>query len=120
VPEFSIFTGITLSIFYNNLLVINIQKHAKGFIIPKPWFSIRLQKIKKTKCSKRTVPCSKVNKTNNDAKKQAKILIVDDQEEILFRQNDLEEAFEEIFTTNDPKKIITILGENQIDVVMLT
>jgi hypothetical protein len=36
--------------------------------------------------------------------KQAKILIVDDQEEILFRQNDLEEAFEEIFTTNDPKK----------------
>jgi hypothetical protein len=36
-----------------------------------------------------------------------------------FRQNDLEEAFEEIFTTNDPKKIITILGENQIDVVML-
>jgi hypothetical protein len=25
--------------------------------------------------------------------------------------NDLEEAFEEIFTTNDPKKIITILGK---------
>jgi hypothetical protein len=39
-----------------------------------------LQKIKKQSVQKRTIPCSKVNKTNNDAKKQAKILIVDDQE----------------------------------------
>jgi response regulator RpfG family c-di-GMP phosphodiesterase len=59
-----------------------------------------------------------VNKTNNDAKKQAKILIVDDQEEILFGKMILKKHFEEIFTTNDPKKIITILGENQIDVVI--
>ncbi|MBC5838333.1 sigma-54-dependent transcriptional regulator [Flavobacterium muglaense] len=53
-------------------------------------------------------------------KKQAKILIVDDQEEILFSAKMiLKKHFEEIFTTNDPKKIITILGENQIDVVLL-
>lgn len=53
-------------------------------------------------------------------KKQAKILIVDDQEEILFSAKMiLKKHFEEIFTTNDPKKIITLLGENQIDVVML-
>ena len=53
-------------------------------------------------------------------KKQAKILIVDDQEEILFSAKMiLKKHFEEIFTTNDPKKIITILGDNQIDVVLL-
>jgi hypothetical protein len=82
-----------LSIFYNNLLVINIQKHAKGFIIPKDGFQYGCKKSKKKKVFETDSPCSKVNKTNNDAKKQAKILIVDDQEEILFRQNDLEEAF---------------------------
>lgn len=53
-------------------------------------------------------------------KKQAKILIVDDQEEILFSAKMiLKKHFEAIFTTNDPKKLLTILGENQIDVVLL-
>lgn len=53
-------------------------------------------------------------------KKLAKILIVDDQEEILFSAKMiLKKHFEEIFTTNDPKKLLNILGENQIDVVLL-
>ncbi|SEA12153.1 Response regulator receiver domain-containing protein [Flavobacterium gillisiae] len=53
-------------------------------------------------------------------KKQAKILIVDDQEEILFSAKMiLKKHFEEIFTTNNPKKLLNILGENQIDVVLL-
>jgi hypothetical protein len=55
-----------------------------------------------------------VNKTNNDAKKTSQILIVDDQEEILFRQNDLEEAFEEILQQMTQKKIITILGKTKL------
>lgn len=53
-------------------------------------------------------------------KKQANILVVDDQEEILFSvKMILKKHFEAIFTTNNPKKIISILSENPIDVVLL-
>jgi DNA-binding NtrC family response regulator len=53
-------------------------------------------------------------------KKLAQILIVDDQEEILFSAKMiLKKHFETIFTTNNPKKIISILSENQINVVLL-
>ena len=53
-------------------------------------------------------------------KKQAQILIVDDQEEILFSAKMiLKKHFETIFTANSPKKIISILNENEIDVVLL-
>ena len=53
-------------------------------------------------------------------KKQAQILIVDDQEEILFSAKMiLKKHFETIFTTNNPKKIISILNENEINVVLL-
>jgi DNA-binding NtrC family response regulator len=53
-------------------------------------------------------------------KKQAQILIVDDQEEILFSAKMiLKKHFESIFTTNNPKKIISILNENEINVVLL-
>ncbi|MCV9930033.1 sigma-54 dependent transcriptional regulator [Flavobacterium sp. LS1R49] len=53
-------------------------------------------------------------------KKQANILVVDDQEEILFSvKMILKKNFESIFTTSDPKKIISLLSENPIDVVLL-
>ncbi|TPG40710.1 sigma-54-dependent transcriptional regulator [Flavobacterium pectinovorum] len=53
-------------------------------------------------------------------KKQAQILIVDDQEEILFSAKMiLKKHFETIFTTNSPKKIISLLSENDINVVLL-
>ncbi|MFD2942715.1 sigma-54-dependent transcriptional regulator [Flavobacterium notoginsengisoli] len=53
-------------------------------------------------------------------KKQAHILIVDDQEEILFSAKMiLKKHFETIFTENNPKKIISILAENEINVVLL-
>ena len=53
-------------------------------------------------------------------KKQVQILIVDDQEEILFSAKMiLKKHFETIFTTNNPKKIISILNENEINVVLL-
>lgn len=53
-------------------------------------------------------------------KKQAQILIVDDQEEILFSAKMiLKKHFETIFTANSPKKIISILNENEINVVLL-
>lgn len=53
-------------------------------------------------------------------KKQAQILIVDDQEEILFSAKMiLKKHFETIFTTNNPKKIISLLSENEINVVLL-
>ncbi|CAC9973872.1 sigma-54-dependent transcriptional regulator [Flavobacterium panici] len=53
-------------------------------------------------------------------KKQAQILVVDDQEEILFSAKMiLKKHFETIFTTNNPKKIISILSENEINVVLL-
>jgi len=53
-------------------------------------------------------------------KKQAQILVVDDQEEILFSAKMiLKKHFENIFTENNPKKIISILSENEINVVLL-
>jgi DNA-binding NtrC family response regulator len=53
-------------------------------------------------------------------KKQAQILVVDDQEEILFSAKMiLKKHFETIFTANSPKKIISILNENDINVVLL-
>ncbi|OXB05724.1 sigma-54-dependent transcriptional regulator [Flavobacterium pectinovorum] len=53
-------------------------------------------------------------------KKQAQILVVDDQEEILFSAKMiLKKHFETIFTANSPKKIISILNENEINVVLL-
>jgi DNA-binding NtrC family response regulator len=53
-------------------------------------------------------------------KKLAQILVVDDQEEILFSAKMiLKKHFETIFTTNNPKKIISILSENDINVVLL-
>jgi len=53
-------------------------------------------------------------------KKLAQILVVDDQEEILFSAKMiLKKHFETIFTTNSPKKIISILSENDINVVLL-
>ncbi|RKR09879.1 DNA-binding NtrC family response regulator [Flavobacterium sp. 90] len=53
-------------------------------------------------------------------KKQAQILVVDDQEEILFSAKMiLKKHFETIFTTNSPKKIISLLSENDINVVLL-
>lgn len=53
-------------------------------------------------------------------KKQAQILIVDDQEEILFSAKMiLKKQFETIFTANSPKKIISVLNENDINVVLL-
>ncbi|MFH7016502.1 sigma-54-dependent transcriptional regulator [Flavobacterium sp. FlaQc-47] len=53
-------------------------------------------------------------------RKQAQILIVDDQEEILFSAKMiLKKHFETIFTANSPKKIISILNENEINVVLL-
>ncbi len=59
-------------------------------------------------------------KKDNMRKKQAQILIVDDQEEILFSAKMiLKKHFENIFTTNSPKKIISILSENEINVVLL-
>lgn len=53
-------------------------------------------------------------------RKLAQILIVDDQEEILFSAKMiLKKHFETIFTTSNPKKIISILNENEINVVLL-
>ncbi|MDA6071686.1 sigma-54 dependent transcriptional regulator [Flavobacterium sp. AC] len=53
-------------------------------------------------------------------RKLAQILIVDDQEEILFSAKMiLKKHFETIFTANNPKKIISILNENEINVVLL-
>ena len=53
-------------------------------------------------------------------KKQAQILIVDDQEEILFSAKMiLKKHFETIFTANSPKNIISALTENDINVVLL-
>ncbi|MEO8237931.1 MAG: sigma-54 dependent transcriptional regulator [Flavobacterium sp.] len=53
-------------------------------------------------------------------KKLAQILVVDDQEEILFSAKMiLKKHFETIFTTDSPKKIISLLNENEINVVLL-
>lgn len=53
-------------------------------------------------------------------KKQANILLVDDQEEILFSLKVLlRKHYEGIFSANSPRKILEVLGENDIDVVLL-
>lgn len=53
-------------------------------------------------------------------KKQANILLVDDQEEILFSLKVLlRKHFEGLFTAVSPRKILDVLGENDIDVVLL-
>ncbi len=53
-------------------------------------------------------------------KKQANILLVDDQEEILFSLKVLlRKHFEGLFTAASPRKILEILGENDIDVILL-
>jgi len=53
-------------------------------------------------------------------KTNAQILVIDDQEDILFASKMvLKKHFETIFTLNDPKKVIHLLSENEIDVVLL-
>lgn len=53
-------------------------------------------------------------------KTQATILIIDDQEDILFASKmTLKKHFETIFTLSDPKKALQILAENDVDVVLL-
>lgn len=53
-------------------------------------------------------------------KTQANILVIDDQEDILFASKMvLKKHFETIYTLSDPKKILTILAEHPIDVVLL-
>jgi DNA-binding NtrC family response regulator len=51
---------------------------------------------------------------------QSKILIIDDQEDILFAAKMLlKKHFETIYTTNNPRNVLKLLGENVIDVVLL-
>ncbi|NBL65930.1 response regulator [Flavobacterium sp. NST-5] len=53
-------------------------------------------------------------------KTNAHILIIDDQEDILFASKMiLKKHFEHIFTLNHPRKALEILSENKIDVVLL-
>jgi DNA-binding NtrC family response regulator len=53
-------------------------------------------------------------------KTQATILIIDDQEDILFASKmTLKKHFETIFTLSEPKKALQILAENDVDVVLL-
>lgn len=53
-------------------------------------------------------------------KTQAQILVIDDQEDILFSAKLLlKKHFESIFTLNNPKNIIQLLTDNCIDVVLL-
>src|SRR5690606_17863118 len=53
-------------------------------------------------------------------KKQACILVVDDQEEILFSARMvLKKHFETVLTTSNPKTIYQLLAEHTVDVVML-
>ncbi|WP_306350077.1 sigma-54-dependent transcriptional regulator [Flavobacterium sp. '19STA2R22 D10 B1'] len=53
-------------------------------------------------------------------KTQANILVIDDQEDILFASKMfLKKHFENIFTLNNPRNIINLLSENHIDVVLL-
>lgn len=53
-------------------------------------------------------------------KTNANILIIDDQEDILFAcKMVLKKQFETIFTLNNPKKVVELLSENEIDVVLL-
>jgi DNA-binding NtrC family response regulator len=53
-------------------------------------------------------------------KTNASILVIDDQEDILFASKMfLKKHFENIFTLSNPKKVIGLLAENTIDVVLL-
>jgi len=53
-------------------------------------------------------------------KTNANILVIDDQEDILFAAKMLlKKHFETIFTLNNPKNVIQLLAENDIDVVLL-
>lgn len=53
-------------------------------------------------------------------KTQANILVIDDQEDILFASKMvLKKHFETIYTLSDPKKILATLAEHPIDVVLL-
>lgn len=57
---------------------------------------------------------TKMKKTN------ASILIIDDQEDILFASKVyLKKYFENIYTLNNPKNIVELLAKNTIDVVLL-
>lgn len=53
-------------------------------------------------------------------KTHANILIIDDQEDILFASKMfLKKHFETIYTLNNPKNILKLLSEHQIDVILL-
>jgi DNA-binding NtrC family response regulator len=53
-------------------------------------------------------------------KTQASILVIDDQEDILFSAKMLlKKHFETIYTLNNPKNVVQLLVENDIDVVLL-
>ncbi len=53
-------------------------------------------------------------------KTQASILVIDDQEDILFSAKMLlKKHFETIYTLNNPKNVIQLLAENDIDLVLL-
>ena len=53
-------------------------------------------------------------------KTNASILIIDDQEDILFASKlYLKKYFETIYTLNNPKNIVDLLAKNTIDVVLL-
>ncbi len=53
-------------------------------------------------------------------KTNTSILIIDDQEDIIFSLKMLlKKHFENIFTTNNPKDILSILNQNNIDIVLL-
>lgn len=53
-------------------------------------------------------------------KTQASILIIDDQEDILFASKmTLKKHFEEIYILSEPKKAVQFLAENDVDVVLL-
>jgi len=53
-------------------------------------------------------------------KTNANILVIDDQEDILFAAKMLlKKHFETIFTLNNPKNVLQLLAENEIDVVLL-
>jgi len=53
-------------------------------------------------------------------KTQANILVIDDQEDILFASKMvLKKHFESVFTLSSPRNVINLLSESQIDVVLL-
>lgn len=53
-------------------------------------------------------------------KTDASILIIDDQEDILFTAKMLlKKHYEKIYTLNNPKKVVQLLAENEIDLVLL-